>query len=374
MPHGRGNRGHWARLGFDCAPTPRRTRLCLETVGCMPPDPETGPEPNCLQLDPPRRTPPNAIQWLKTPLLPHWPNWPIQSARLPSRPGGAGRVAASAKRAATSCQWGGRAPQPKSTPPPAANHTPRPSPPSPTPSPHGQPHPTQNLHTPSTERLLTRPKRRARRQHVIHQNHPPRQAFRLPHPKRLAKGRLTGRAGGACEGHAVLEPAQELGLNLTAPPRGQPLRQGLRWIEATAHKPSPMQRHRDEHDIPRRGGPPLGHPLAQGAALAREPPVLHAMHHSVRVWSQPKPHPKDCAPHPFPRESLDRLAAGHAGPSPSARWAHPCHLIGHQGFPTTPASPQSPSQIHAPPRCDVCHSMWSVFCVRQTMLRGCRAL
>ena len=34
----------------------------------------------------------------------------------------------------------------------------------------------------------------------------------------------------------------------------------------------------------------MGHPLAQGAALARKPAVLHAMHHAVREdWRRALP-------------------------------------------------------------------------------------
>ena len=250
------------------------------------------------------------------------------------------------------------------------------SPTSPTPSPHGQPHPTYDLHALGPEHLLTGPKRRPRRQDVVDQHHTfwQRRSAILAQSKRTTKGRLTGRAGGACEGHAVLEAAQELGLDLAAPPCGQPVRQGLGRVEATAYKPSPMQRHRDEEDTPRRGRPPLGHPMAQGAAVARKPAVLRAMHHAVRVWPQPKTQPIHGTSHPLSGELLDRLAAGQARPSPLARRAHPCHLVGHQGLPTTPASTQSPSQIHVPTRCDASLSTGRVFCVRKAMFHVCQAL
>ena len=225
------------------------------------------------------------------------------------------------------------------------------------------------------EHLLTRPKRRPRRQDIVDQHHTFRQRSSpmLTHPKRAAKGRQPAARVALVRDTRCLRRHRSLGLDLTAPPLGQPLRQGLGRVEATTHMPSPMQRHGDEHDVPRRGGHPWAihwpkaRPWLETRRISRDAP-----RGACQDATETPPQTRHSRPAPGRVVGPPRCRAssakpiGRAGTSPPPRWA--------PRAPTAPTSTQSPSQIHAPPRCDACHAMCRVFCVRPSMLRGCRAL
>ena len=199
----------------------------------------------------------------------------------------------------------------------------------------------------------THPERRPRRQHVIHQHHlAPRPLVGAP-LIHVGQGVKTGRAGGGRERGTVSKPPNQIGSKLTAPPHGQPLRHGLGRVEPTSPPPTPMQGYRHKHTPGRRGSPPLGHPLAQGAALPREPPVLHAVQNIVRAAAQPKPHPKPLASRTFPRQDLRRHVGRKCRPRPPARGANPRHLVGHQRVAALPTPSQAPPPVHEPKLADV---------------------
>ena len=87
----------------------------------------------------------------------------------------------------------------------------------------------------------------------------------------------------------------------------------------------------------------MGHPMAQSAALFREGPVLHPMHHSVGAARTAKPEAQ--APHLGPttqsREGLGGLSRGKQRPSPSARGANSRDFIQRQCCATLPTHAQT---------------------------------
>ena len=224
---------------------------------------------------------------------------------------------------------------------------------------HRQPHPSNHAVSRGFQHRLAHPERRPRRQHVVHQHHlaPPHIPWRSGRhiPAVLGSRYIhvgqsvqTGRAGGGRERGAVTDSSKKVWAKLAAPPRGQPLRHGLGRVESTSPSPSPMKGHRHQHAPGRRGSPPLGHPLAQGAALPREPPVLDPVQNIVRAVAQPKPHPKHLASRTFPRQDARRLVVRECRPHPPARGTDPRHLVGHKRVATSPTPSQAPPPVHDP--------------------------
>lgn len=104
-----------------------------------------------------------------------------------------------------------------------------------------------------------------------------------------------------------------------------------------------MQGNGHQDRARRRGRPVLGHPMAQSAALFREGPVLHPMHHSVGAARTAKPEAQ--APHLSPatqsREGLGGLSRGKQRPSPSARGANSRDFVQRQRHATLPTQAQA---------------------------------
>jgi len=223
---------------------------------------------------------------------------------------------------------------------------------------HRQPHPSNHAVSRGFQHRSAHPERRPRRQHVIHQHHLHsclsilgRSGHTLPvvlgsSHIHVGQSVLAGRAGGGRERGAVTDPSKEVRAKLTAPPRGQPLRHGLGRVEPATPPTTPMQWNRHEHAPGRRGSPPLGHPLAQGAALPRESPILHAVQHIERAVAQPKPDPKHLTSRTFTSQNFRRRVRRKSRPSPSARGTDPRHLVGHKRVATSPTPSQAPPPVH----------------------------